>query len=115
MLGANLTELDEPTLALLTNDEVLAVNQDSLGAMAKRVFQRNQTELWIKNLNNGAKAIGFFNRGNAAADVELLASEVGISGSQEVRDRWAHENPGWFNNKLTISLPSHRMVQCFYA
>jgi hypothetical protein len=107
MLGASLTDLDEPTLAMLTNDEVLAVNQDPLGAKAKRVAQRDRTEVWVKNLKNGDKAVGLFNRGDAAADVDLLWNEAGLSGSRGLRDLWAHKDLGSFNEKFRVSVPPH--------
>ncbi|MEO7934387.1 MAG: glycoside hydrolase family 27 protein [Chthoniobacterales bacterium] len=110
MLGANLPDLDEPTLALLTNDEVLAVNQDRLGAKAKRVVQRNGTEVWVKTLENGDKAVGLFNRGDAAADVEVLWSEASLAGSRKVRDLWAHKDLGSFSDKFTVTVPPHGAV-----
>jgi alpha-galactosidase len=110
MLGANLIDLDEPTLALLTNDEVLEVNQDLLVAKAKRVFQRNKTEVWVRNLNHGEKAVGLFNRGDLAADVDLVSSDAGLSGAYQVRDLWMHRDLGPLNENLTISVPSHGAV-----
>ena len=50
MLGNNLPDTDEWTLSLLTNDEVLAVNQDPLGSPARRVAQTNGAEIWVKEL-----------------------------------------------------------------
>ena len=62
MLGMNLPENDPWTLSLLTNDEVLAVNQDPLGKPATRVSQKNGLEVWTKQFKGGAKAVGLFNR-----------------------------------------------------
>jgi alpha-galactosidase len=66
MLGMNLPENDAWTESLLTNDEVLAVNQDPLGAPGIRVTQTNGLEVWVKDLSGGAKAVGLFNRGRVA-------------------------------------------------
>src|SRR5207244_2654311 len=109
-LGANLPDLDDWTLVLLTNDEVLAVNQDALGAKAKRVAQRNGTEIWVKTLKNGDKAVGLFNRGDAAADVELLWSEAELSGNHTLRDLWSHKALGTFDGKYAAQVPSHGAV-----
>ena len=63
MVGANLPDNDAWTLALLTNPEVLAVNQDSLGAAARQMAATNGTEVWGKPLHDGSLAVGIFNRG----------------------------------------------------
>jgi hypothetical protein len=63
MLGMNLPQNDQWTLSLLTNDEVLAVNQDVLGVQGIRISQTNRLEIWVKDLSGGAKAVGLFNRG----------------------------------------------------
>ena len=72
MLGMNLPDNDEWTLAALTNEEVLAIIQDALGHPARRVLRNSDhTEIWVRELENGAKALGVFNRGDAAAELEL--------------------------------------------
>lgn len=65
MLGMDLPQNDRWTLSLLTNDEVLAVNQDALGKQGIRVSSANRLEVWVKDLTGGAKAVGLFNRGPA--------------------------------------------------
>jgi hypothetical protein len=61
ILGCDLAQLDDFTLALLTNDEVLAVDQDILGKQGRRVIQEDRFEVWVKELADGAKAVGIFN------------------------------------------------------
>ena len=68
MLGMNMPENDKWTLSLLTNDEVLAVNQDPLGRQGMRISRTKELEVWTKDLSGGAKAVAFFNR----ASVEQL-------------------------------------------
>ncbi len=63
MVGANLPDNDPWTLALLTNPEVLAVNQDQLGAKARPLAATNGVEIWVKPLRDGSQAVGIFNRG----------------------------------------------------
>lgn len=110
MLGALLTDLDAPTLELITNDEVLAVNQDALGAKAKRVSQKDGAEVWVKPLQNGDKAVALFNRGDKPTEVEVLWSEAGFAGSRAIRDLWTHKNLGAFNDKFSASVPPHGAV-----
>src|SRR5262249_53597885 len=65
LLGCDLTQLDDFTLGLLTNDEVLAIDQDPLGKQARRVKEgrRAGTEVWARPLADGTVAVGLFNRG----------------------------------------------------
>jgi hypothetical protein len=110
ILGNNLPDTDEWTLSLLTNDEVLAVNQDPLGSPARRVTQTKGTEIWVKELKDGSKAIGLFNRTAAVAQVELNWSDAQLSGPQTLRDLWAHENLGTFNTSYSTQVPVHASV-----
>src|SRR2546426_5389012 len=63
LIGCDLTQLDTFTHALLTNDEVLDVNQDPLGKAAIRKVKNGQTEIWTRPLFDGSTAVGIFNRG----------------------------------------------------
>ena len=110
MLGANLPDLDAWTLSLLTNDEVLAVNQDPLGRPARRVVQTNGTDIWVKELKGGDTAIGLFNRSAASQNVQLNWSDAGLTGRQILRDLWAHKDLGSFEEKFMAQVPSHGAV-----
>jgi alpha-galactosidase len=110
MLGNNLPDTDEWTLSLLTNDEVLAVNQDSLGSPARRVAQTNGAEIWMKELKDGSKAIGLFNRSDAAQDVELVWNDVGLTGKQKLRDLWLRKDVGILKERYAARVPSHGAV-----
>ena len=65
LIGCDMTQLDDFTLGLLTNDEVLAVDQDALGKQASRISQdlTTGTEVWARPLSDGTFAVGLFNRG----------------------------------------------------
>ena len=111
MLGNNLPDTDEWTLSLLTNDEVLAVNQDPLGSPARRVVQKDGAEIWMKELKDGSKAIGLFNRSDAAQDVELVWNDVGLTGKQKLRDLWLRKDAvGTMKERYTVRVPSHGAV-----
>lgn len=107
MLGNNLPDTDEWTLALLTNDEVLAVDQDSLGSPARRVMQTKGSEIWVKDLHDGSKAIGVFNRGAVPQEVTLSWSDAGLTGKQALRDLWSHRDLGTFKTKYVALVPRH--------
>ena len=110
MLGNNLPDTDKWTLSLLTNDEVLAVNQDPLGSPAGRAAQTNGTEIWVKEMRDGSKAIGLFNRTTAATNVDLNWPEAGLTGSQTLRDLWGHQDLGTFAEKYIAQVPAHGVV-----
>ena len=107
MLGNLLTDTDEWTLSLLTNDEVIAVNQDPLALQARRVQQKRGTEVWVKTLKDGSKAIGLFNRTGATATVTLLWSDAGLTGKQSLRNLWQHRDLGQFTDNFEAQVPSH--------
>ena len=109
MLGNNLPDTDEWTLSLLTNDEVLAVDQDPLGSPARRVPQTDGAEIWVKELKDGCKAIGLFNRARPRR-VTLNWSDVGLTGKQALRDLWAHKDLGVFDAKYSVQVPAHGAV-----
>ena len=106
ILGMNLPDNDAWTLSLLTNDEVIAVDQDPLGQSARRIHQENGGEIWIKNLCDGSRAVGLFNRGAQSLKIEAEGSQLGLSSSQQVRDLWAHQDLGK-QRSFTAELPSH--------
>ena len=110
MLGCDLTKLDDFTLNLLTNDEVLEVNQDPLARQAVRVARNGEQEVWAKDMEDGSKAVGLFNRGYRAADVTAQWSDLNISGDKLVRDLWRQKDVGIMNGRFTASVPRHGVV-----
>jgi len=110
MLGCNLTDMDDWTLSLLTNDEVLAIDQDPLGLAAKRVSQTGGLEVWVKDLKDGSKAMGLFNRSNADAQIAAKWSDAGLSGKQRVRDVWEQKDLDAVADQITLPVPKHGAV-----
>ncbi|MGD0655029.1 MAG: putative Ig domain-containing protein [Thermoguttaceae bacterium] len=107
MLGCDLTKLDAFTLNLLTNDEVLAVDQDALCKQATCVSKVGNLLVYVKDLENGSKAVGLFNIGDSAASVTANWSDLGITGSQLVRDLWRQVDEGHYNNQYSMTVASH--------
>jgi alpha-galactosidase len=111
LIGCDLTKLDEFTLSLLTNDEVIDVNQDPLAKQAARVAQHGPLEVWAKDMEDGSKAVGLFNRGYLASDVTVNWSEIGIAGKQRVRDLWRQKDLGEFSGMFTAAqVPRHGVL-----
>jgi alpha-galactosidase len=114
MLGGNLPDNTQWDLDLITNDEVLAVDQDSLVKPAKRVSQQGppnaRTEVWIRELKDGSLAVGLFNRGGNATEVTLNWDEAALSGKWIVRDLWQHKDLGNFDGKIAMQVPAHGAI-----
>lgn len=110
LLGCDLERLDEFTLSLLTNDEVLEVNQDPLGKQARRVQVEGRTEVWSKFLEDGSRAVGLFNRGEQETTVTANWADLGIRGPQTVRDLWRQQDLGSFDGQFSASIPRHGVV-----
>ncbi len=112
LLGCDLTKLDDFTLSLLRNDEVLAVDQDPLCRQASRVFQdtTNQIEVWSKALEDGSHAVGLFNRSDAPATVTARWADLGVTGKLVVRDLWRQKDLGKFSTDFQAMVPRHGVV-----
>ena len=93
MVGANLPDNDAWTLALLTNPEVLAVNQDALGLAAQRITNvLASAEIWTKPLADKSLAVGIFNRGKTPVAVKLTWKNLGLRDRPTVRDLWVRKD-----------------------
>jgi alpha-galactosidase len=109
-IGADLSKLDAFTLALLSNDEVIDVDQDPLGRAAGRIWQDARREIWARPLADGTMAVGLFNRGLAASEVTVRFSELGLRGPQPVRDLWQRKDLGTTREQFTATVPRHGAV-----
>jgi alpha-galactosidase len=114
LIGADMTALDDFTLNLLTNDEVLDVDQDPLGKQAARVSKgggpSGELQVWARPLEGGAHAVGLFNRGLLPARVAVKWSELGVTGPQRVRDLWRQLDLGTFKDELAVQVPAHGVL-----
>jgi len=106
VLGANLVASNDPFLtALLTNEEVLGVNQDVLGARARRLSLSGDTEVWAKDLSGGRTAVGVFNRGAADTEVTVTYADLGVADAPLVRDLWRREDLAASGGGFTVTVP----------
>jgi len=110
LIGCDLTRLDPFTKALLTNDDVLDVNQDPLGKPAGRIAQDGDTQVWARPLFDGTHAVGLINTGAEKVDVSVTWTQIGLAGRQPVRDLWQRKDLGAFPNAFTVSVPAHGCV-----
>jgi len=110
LLGNDLSRLDDFTLGLLTNDEVLDVDQDPLGKAAVPVVKRDDIQIWARDLEDGSKAVGLFNLGEATQKVTLNWTDLKVAGKQTIRDLWRQKDLGEFDGKFETDVYSHGVV-----
>jgi alpha-galactosidase len=108
--GNDLRTMTPATLEILTNPEIIAVDQDALGVQGKPVGPATSLEIWAKPLSgNATYAVALLNRTAAAADITVSWASLGLTaGSARVRDLWARQDLGTFQGQFTASqIPSH--------
>ena len=106
----DLTKMSPETLAMLTNREVIAVNQDPAGIQGHRVWQEGPTEIWVKPLADGSKAVGIFNRNEVPMTITLDFQDVGVQAPAQVRDLWTHKDLGTLDRSYSSTVPTHGVV-----
>ena len=93
LIGCDMERLDPLTLNLLSNDEVLAVDQDALGKQAARVASCGAIDVYMKELEDGSKALGLFNRASQATTVNFnKLARLDLAARQHVRDLWRQKD-----------------------
>ncbi|HSM78367.1 MAG TPA: hypothetical protein VLT57_12095, partial [Bryobacteraceae bacterium] len=107
LAGNDLRSAPPDILAILTNPEVLAVDQDPLGKEATRVWKDGDLEVWARPLKGGAIAAGLFNRGTTPARITARASDIGLTGPGRARDLWAHKELGEISDPFSAEVPAH--------
>jgi alpha-galactosidase len=113
LLGCDLNQLDEFTLNLLTNDEVLQVDQDPLGKQATCIAKKHRKQIWAKDMEDGSKAVGLFNLDFPflqPANMTVNWQTLGIQGKYRVRDLWRQKNLGVFEGSFTAEVPAPGVV-----
>ena len=111
LLGNHLPSLDEFTLSLLTNTEVIAINQDALGRSAQRVLDHDGWQVWVKELEGGARAVGIFNMADSFRRTALDPALFGRAGlAYRARDAWRQHDLGQHRGALQVAVPAHGVV-----
>ena len=107
ILGNDLTKMDAFTHNLLCNDEVIEVNQDALGRMARCIATHGETKIYAKEMSDGSMAVGFFNLGDETVPVSAMWSELKLKGPQMVRDLWRQKDLGRYTDGFSAAIPRH--------
>ncbi|MBS1701825.1 MAG: NPCBM/NEW2 domain-containing protein [Armatimonadetes bacterium] len=107
LLGCDLTRIDDFTLRLITNPDVIDVDQDTMGKAAVRVWQEGKVEIWKRPLDDGSSAVAVFNRGHMPVSREFAWKQFDLKGSSHsVRDLWQRKDLGR-KSSLKLTVPAH--------
>jgi alpha-galactosidase len=110
LAGNDLTTMTPETIALLTNREVIAVDQDKLGKQGDRISEEGPIEIWARPLADGSKAVGVFNRLSTPLSATVDFRQLGFRGPVNVRDIWQEKDLGAMKDPYTVTVQPHGVV-----
>jgi alpha-galactosidase len=111
LAGNDIRDMTVATKEILQNREVIAINQDKAGIQGKRVSQTGDQEIWARELANGDRAVGIFNRGTTPAEVTVKWADLGINGKvKQVRDLWEKKDVKVDGPDYKVIVPSHGVM-----
>ncbi|MBN8688305.1 MAG: putative Ig domain-containing protein [Chitinophagales bacterium] len=109
LIGCDIASMDDFTVSLLSNDEVIAVNQDAAGKQAIRVIKNDTCQVWVKELEDGSKAVGLFNVSDDYATIKIKGTDLGLEGDFKIRDLWRQKELE-SGNSYSSRIPAHGVV-----
>ena len=107
LIGCDLSKLDNFTLNLLTNDEVIAIDQDPLAKQAQQTLKADTYQVWMKELEDGTRALAIFNTSDKEQVVRFYWNNLGLTDNHQVRDLWRQKDLGKFYSMFATRLPPH--------
>lgn len=112
MAGNDLRSMAPEIKEILTNREVIAIDQDPLGAQGRRVKRDGDREVWSRQLADGGRAVVLFNRGPNTQEISVSWTDIGYPPhlSAKVRDLWAGKDVDKLTGKFSAEVPSHGVV-----
>ncbi len=115
LIGCDLTQLDDFTMSLLTNDEVIETSQDELGAQAACVAKGPRAEVWAKPMSDGSLVFALFNTYIMPTRITVDFASLGVEGRWRVRDLWRQKDLGVFSSAYHADVPAHatQLVRLF--
>jgi alpha-galactosidase len=108
--GNDLTQMSPATLKLLTNPEVIAIDQDVAGIQGHCAKQTGPAAIWTKSLADGSIAVGLFNYDAHPMTITVDLKELGLPETVQVRDLWLRKDLGTFHQSFTFTLPRHGSI-----
>lgn len=124
LIGCPIEQLDDFTLNLLTNDEIIEINQDPLGKSARLLSEEDGVQIWAKPLEDGSYAVGLFNVADFGKTPETYFrwgdeksktftfdfNKINLKGKYQLRDVWQQKDLGSFNNSFKTDIRHHGVL-----
>jgi alpha-galactosidase len=110
LAGNDLSKMTPETVELLTNRDVIAVDQDGAGKQGDRVSAEGPIEVWAKPLADGSKAVGIFNRHQTPLTARVDMGSVGFKGAVKAKDLWQKKELGEVKGSYVVKVPAHGVV-----
>lgn len=112
LAGNDLRNMSKETIEILTNKEIIALNQDKGFKQAVRVLREGNIEVWVKPLgkNGKTKAVALMNRGGKEENINITPEKINAGSKSKLRDLWMHKNIGKLGENRTFSIPKHGVV-----
>jgi alpha-galactosidase len=110
--GNDLRDMKPEIHDILTNKEVIAVNQDPLGSEGRRVLKDGDLEVWARQMQDGSRAVVLLNRATTEKEIGLSWENLGYPShlSARVRDLWQAKDLGQFKGKFSAAVAPHSVV-----
>ena len=106
-IGSFIEKLDKFTISLLSNDEVLEVDQDPLGRQAYLAYKDEEREVWVKSMEDGSKAVGLFNLTEEPLNIPVDLKDLNLKGRWNLRDLWRQTNLGAVEQHFEMNVLPH--------
>jgi hypothetical protein len=98
-------------MSLITNDDIIALNQDRLGKQAAFVFEREDIQVWSKPLADGSTAIGIINLGTKEKTTSVKLDKISSTQYSTSKNLWNKQIATIKDNSISATIPSHGIVQ----
>jgi alpha-galactosidase len=108
--AGDMAALDDFTLGILCNSEVIDVDQDALGWQARVIRQTADEFILEKPLEDGSVAVGLFNLSESPKTIAVDLTDLGIKGRRDVRDLWRQKEIGNVSDRLSAVVPVHGVI-----
>jgi alpha-galactosidase len=110
LAGNDLRNVAPSILAILTNREVIAIDQDKDGKQGRRAWQSGEQEIWVRDLAGGDRAVALFNRAADSAGVTVKWSDLQMKTPLRARDLWTHKDILLEGAQYSATVPAHGVV-----
>ncbi len=110
LAGNDLRSMTAVTRDMLTNGEIIAIDQDPKGIQGHRVWQEGPLEIWARPLADGNEAVGLFNRGESNLSITLELASIGKHRTARIRDLWDRKDLGTITDSYSANVPKHGMI-----